>query len=90
MAVSRALAILKKEEQILTKAFERQISGIRSAISSLTMGSAISPGIRLGRPVGSKNAKPVRKRRKLSAKARAAISKAQKARWAKLKADKKK
>ena len=48
---------------------------------------------RRGRPVGSKN-QPApqgkRKRRKMSAKARAAISAAQKARWAKLKAAEKK
>jgi len=46
--------------------------------------------VRRGRPVGSKNVKeaPVRKRRKMSAKARAAISAAQKARWAKRKAAK--
>jgi len=50
--------------------------------------------VRRGRPAGSKNLKdagdaaPVRKRRKMSAKARAAISAAQKARWAKRKAAK--
>ena len=45
-----------------------------------------------GRPVGSKNdaaAAPVTKKRTMSAKARKAISKAQKARWAKQKAGKK-
>ena len=50
--------------------------------------------VRRGRPVGSKNVKdaqdgaPAPKRRKMSAKARAAISAAQKARWAKRKAAK--
>jgi ElaB/YqjD/DUF883 family membrane-anchored ribosome-binding protein len=50
--------------------------------------------MRRGRPAGSKNvmktgdAAPVRKRRKMSAKARAAISAAQKARWAKRRAAK--
>ena len=51
--------------------------------------------VRRGRPAGSKNVKdargdaaPIRKRRKMSAKARAAISAAQKARWAKRKAAK--
>jgi hypothetical protein len=49
-----------------------------------------------GRPVGSKNKKGIiivggrGKRRKMSAKARAAISRAQKARWAKQKASEKK
>ena len=49
-----------------------------------------------GRPAGSKNKKGIiivggkRKRRKMSAKARAAISRAQKARWAKQKAVEKK
>ena len=45
--------------------------------------------VRHGRPAGSKNAKkaaPAKKRRKMSVKARAAISAAQKARWAKKKA----
>jgi hypothetical protein len=47
-----------------------------------------------GRPAGSKNKKAIiivggKKRRKMSAKARAAISRAQKARWAKQKAGKK-
>ena len=51
------------------------------------------PRSKRGRPVGSQNvaaAKPLKKRRKMSAKARAAISKAQKARWAKQKAGAKK
>jgi hypothetical protein len=48
-----------------------------------------------GRPAGSKNKKAIiivggKKRRKMSAKARAAISRAQKARWAKQKAGEKK
>jgi hypothetical protein len=52
-------------------------------------------GRRRGRPVGSKNKKGIiivggKKKRKMSAKARAAISKAQKARWAKQKAGDKK
>jgi hypothetical protein len=69
---------LKQTEQHLQK----QLESIRGAISSLEMGSAVSPAMR-GRPAGKTG---VRKRRRLSAKARAAISRAQKLRWAKQKA----
>ena len=82
--------LLKAEQQL-----ERQLGSVRGAISSLRGGKT---GARRGRPVGSKNkkgiiivgGKPARKRRKLSAKARKAISDAQKARWAKQKAGEKK
>lgn len=77
------------------KQLGRQLEGVRSAISSLEFGGAVSPAIPgrpyrrgRGRPAGSKN--KTRKRRKLSAKARAAISAAQKARWAKVRAAAKK
>ena len=68
------------------KATERKLQGqldaVRGALSALD-GSAIG---RRGRPAG---AKPIVKRRGgLSAKARAAISRAQKARWAKFRAEK--
>ena len=80
---------LRRAEQQL----EKQLAGIRTAISSLEFGGAVSPGVpggrRPGRPKGSVAGAP-RKRRKMSAKARAAISAAQKARWAKLKAGEKK
>ena len=66
---------LKQTERHLVK----QLEGVRTAIASLEMGSAISPGTKAQRRAG-------RKRRRLSAKARAAISRAQKARWAKQKA----
>lgn len=65
---------LKQTERQLVK----QLEGVRTAIASLEMGSAVSPGADVRR--GG------RKRRRLSAKARAAISRAQKARWAKQKA----
>src|SRR5262249_53010151 len=73
---------LKQTEQQLA----RQLESIRGAISSLEMGNSLSPAMRgpsaakMGRRTG------VRKRRRLSAKARAAISRAQKLRWAKQKA----
>jgi hypothetical protein len=78
-----------QEEEQLTK----QLSKIRAAITAL--GSNL-PYIVTGR--GSEpmqgalvhNTSSVRKRRRLSAKARAAISRAQKQRWAKLKAGRKK
>jgi hypothetical protein len=56
---------------------ERQLSGLNAALAAFV-------GAYSGK------AKPTRPRRKLSAKARAAISAAQKARWAKVKAKKKK
>jgi hypothetical protein len=77
---------LRKAEQQL----EKQLAGIRSAIASLEFGSyapmQAPPGRRRGRPRGSgrKAGRPAGKdRRKMSAKARAAISRAQKKRWAK-------
>ena len=77
------VANLRSAEQEL----ERQLAGIKRAISSLEFGGFPAPertvGRRRGRPSASANAAP-RKRRKLSAKARAAISRAQKKRWAKL------
>ena len=72
---------LRRAEQRLA----RQLDGIRSAISSLEFGSAASPGIRVtGRKRGRARGRTAGRRRKLSAKARAAISRAQKKRWAKL------
>lgn len=115
MALHELVRDLKATEEELLK----QLSGVRSAISSLEFGGAVSPGIRgrkPGRPAGSQNRKgiiivggrpairavptimretarglaaPVRKRRKLSPEGRAAIVRAQKARWAKVKAAKK-
>jgi hypothetical protein len=78
--------LLKAEQQL-----ERQLGNVRGAITSLRGGET---GARRGRPKGSKNKKGIiivggKKRRKLSAKARKAISDAQKARWAKQKATKK-
>jgi hypothetical protein len=60
----------------------RQLEGVRAAISALDGGSAV----KRDRPAAA--ATPVRKRRRLSAKARAAISRAQKLRWAKQRAAK--
>jgi hypothetical protein len=78
------LASLRSAEQEL----ERQLAGIKRAISSLEFGGFPAPGRtptrRRGRATADANDRP-RKRRKLSAKARAAISRAQKKRWAKLK-----
>jgi hypothetical protein len=71
---------LKQSEQQLVK----QLEGIRGAISSLEMGNSVSPAVRRGSAKAGTTG--VRKRRRLSAKARAAISRAQKLRWAKQKA----
>lgn len=76
MAFKDLIRGLRQTEQQLVK----QLESVRSAISSLEMGSAVSPSI------GGRQR--VRRRRRLSAKARAAISRAQKLRWAKQKAAK--
>jgi len=67
---------LRGTEQLLVK----QLEGVRGAISALDGGSVVST---------SGTGPVVRKRRHLSAKARAAISRAQKLRWAKVRAEKK-
>ena len=61
---------------------ENQLEGIRAAISSLEFGGGGVPRSERKKRGG----RPPRKRRKLSAKARRAISLAQKRRWAKQKA----
>jgi len=66
-------ALRRAEKQI-----EHQLHSVRAAISSLELGSAVSPAMPGRRSLGV-----VRKRRKLSAAARKAISDAQKRRWAK-------
>ena len=83
-AFSGVLASLRTAEQEL----ERQLAGIRKAISSLEFGGFPVPsGVGRGRrrrPIASTSPAHT-KRRKLSAKARRAISLAQKRRWAKIK-----
>jgi hypothetical protein len=75
-------------------AIVKQLTQLRDEASKLLtdLGHGAQAMVRRGRPAGSKNAaKPAaRKRRRMSAKARAAISAAQKARWAKQKAAAKK
>jgi len=80
----------------------KSLEGIRDTASKLLsdLGHQAQRMARKGRPAGSKTiskrdpVKPAatiaKKRRKMSAKARAAISAAQKARWAKLRAGEKK
>jgi hypothetical protein len=84
-AFSGVLASLRSAEQEL----ERQLSGIKRAISSLEFGGFPAPGGvgRGRRHRSSASTGRPRKRRKLSAKARKAISLAQRRRWAKLKAE---
>jgi hypothetical protein len=82
------LSGLRRAEQDL----EQQLGKVRSAIASLAGGKTSG---RRGRPAGSKNKRGIiivggRRRRKMSAKARKAISDAQKARWAKQRAGAKK
>ena len=77
---------------------EAQLAGVKAAIASLSEGGLVGRGRRRGRPPGSKNKHTAstrssvihgrkRKRRKMSAAARKAISDAQKARWAKQKGE---
>ena len=72
----------------------KQLAGIRTAISSLQLGSAVSPAMPNRRGPGRSRrdesggsvegvVERPRKRRRMSAAARARISAAQKARWAK-------
>jgi hypothetical protein len=79
MALQDVIVTLRQAEQQL----EQQLASIRGALSSLESGSAATPE---RAAVGATNDRPVRKRSKLSAKGRAAISAAQKARWAKIRA----
>jgi len=73
---------LRRAEQQL----ERQLHGVRTAISSLELGSAVSPAVP-ARGIASRAGGIVRKRRRLSAAARKRISDAQKKRWAKQQAE---
>jgi hypothetical protein len=87
MAVSAdVIATLRRAEQQL----EQQLQSVRTAIAALS--DATGGGPRRRRPAASSRGpgRPAgtRRRRKLSAKARAAISAAQKARWAKQRAEK--
>ena len=76
----------------------KNLTQLRDEASKLLaqLGHEAQAVVRRGRPAGSKNTakreagRPAgtKKRRKMSAKARAAISAAQKKRWAKVKADK--
>ena len=66
--------------------FERQLAGIRAAIQSLEFGGAVSPSVPW--PGTHKHSVVARKKRKMSAAARARISAAQKKRWAQVKGSK--
>ena len=72
------VSALRRAEQQL----ERQLHGVRTAISSLELGSAVSPALP-ARGIALRAGGGVRKRRRLSAAARKRISDAQKKRWAK-------
>jgi hypothetical protein len=87
---------LVKSLQHAERTLMKQLAGIRTAISSLQMGSAVSPAMPSRRGPGRSRrnesggsaeglvGRP-RKRRRMSVAARAKISAAQKARWAKVK-----
>ena len=76
------VALRRAEQQL-----ERQLQGIKTAISSLEMGSAVSPAVPARAGVALRANGVVRKRRRLSASARKRISDAQKKRWAKRRAE---
>ena len=81
MSFQELISDLRKAESQLV----RQLGGIRQAISSLEMGSAVSPSIphrRPGRPAQTNGANLVRKRSKMSAAARKAVSLRMKKYWA--------
>ena len=88
MSLLDVVNALRREEQQLAM----RLSKIRAAIGALgsNIGYVVTGrgGPKRGGP-GRPKAAGVRKRRKLSAKARAAISAAQKKRWAKIRAAKK-
>jgi hypothetical protein len=60
----------------------RQLGGIRSAISSLEMGGAVSPAVRPGRRASANGAAPAHKRRTMSAAGRKAVGLRMKKYWA--------
>lgn len=83
MAFDTLVQELRRAEQQL----ERQLEGIRTALSSLSVSSAVSHATaRRTRSVSPMNGDG-RRRRKMSAAARKAISDAQKKRWARHKAE---
>jgi len=81
MSFQELISDLRKVESQLV----RQLGGIRNAISSLEMGSAISPSIPHrgpGRPARTNGANPVRRRSKMSAAGRKAVSLRMRKYWA--------
>lgn len=79
---------LSQERGALTKQLQGVINNAQSMLSEITEG--VQRGVKRGRPVGSANVavakRGKRKRRKMSAAARAKIAAAQRRRWAKHKA----
>lgn len=93
ISVDRLLSELSSLDKQRVALQARIKNAVTSAVGAFSGGESPFPWSKKkrGRPAGSKNkaAAGGRKRRKMSAKARAAISAAQKARWAKQKAGKK-
>jgi hypothetical protein len=77
-----ALQHLIKRLRQAERELEKQLEGIRAAISSLEFGGAGVPKLAWSKRAAGQS----RKRRKLSAKAKRAISLAQKRRWARRRA----
>jgi hypothetical protein len=81
MSFQELISDLRKAESQLV----RQLGGIQKAISSLEMGSAVSPSIphrRPGRRAKTNGTNPVRKRQRMSAAARKAVSLRMRKYWA--------
>ena len=89
VSIDRLLATLRDLDRQRVEVTNRLKSALNTALSGVP--SPFSPlstasGTRRGRPTGSTKTRETRKRRKMSAAARAKISAAQKKRWAAQKA----
>ena len=79
------LARFKRELQREAAALERQLSGIRNALAALEFGTGVGATAGPGRPARTVSRRG-RKRRKFSPATIAKMRRAQRARWAKIKA----
>lgn len=75
--------------QTIINDLDAEIARLTEARNLIAATTKTTTGKKRGRPVGSKVAKVAKKKRKMSAEGKARIIAAQKARWAKIKKDKK-